>query len=93
MSNYLIKPNVWQSLTDVMGTNYDSNKTYAIHVNEVNRGCLRIENTSSVPDNEMRGREIPQFSVIYLDKEVGNDVYLMASDTDINICIFEITNS
>lgn len=37
-------------------------------------------------------KKIPQFSVIHLDKDVGDDVYLMASNTDININVFEITS-
>lgn len=92
--NYIVKPHKWQPLSDVMALDYDHNVVYALHVNEVNRGCLRIEYTSGVPDNQKdRGRELPQYSIMYLDKDIGDDVYLMASDTDIDINIFEITNS
>lgn len=92
--NYIVKPNKWQPLSDVMALDYGHNKVYALHVNQVNRGCLRVEYTSRVPDNNSdRGREIPQFSVIHLDKDVGDDVYLMASNTDININVFEITST
>ena len=55
---------------------------------------MRVEYTSRVPDNNSeRGREIPQFSVIHLDKGAGDDIYLMASNTDININVFEITST
>jgi len=90
--NYTVKPDAWQPLSDVMGQDYDHNITYAIHVNEVNAGVLRFEYTSAVPDNKKdRGREVPQFSVIYLDADVGDDVYLMATNTNIDINVFEIT--
>lgn len=90
--NYTVKPKQWQPLSDVMGQDYDHTINYAIHVNEVNKGTLRIEYTSRVPDNKNdRGREIPQYSVIYLDADVGDDVYLMATNSNIDINVFEIT--
>lgn len=88
--NYIVKSGAWQPLSDVMALDYDHTVKYALHINETSRGMLRIEYTSAVPTINDRGREIPAFSVIYLDKDVGDDVYLLSTGDNININIFEI---
>lgn len=89
--NYVITSESWVPLSDVMGQDYDHTVKYGIHVNEVSIGLLRIEYTTTVPTDEDRGRELPQFSVIYVPADTGDDVYLRASNNDININVFEIT--
>lgn len=87
--NYKIKKGEWTTLKDVMGSNYDATRNYAIHVNEISLGFLKLYYSDSVPTvNE--GREIPQHSVIHIGVDEGAEVYLMGTCADVDINIFEV---
>lgn len=77
MSNYTVTT-TYQTLSDILGADYDATKDYHIHVNEIAMGLLQISD-----NNTSMGKQYPSFSDFVVDK--GATVYLKGTNIEVNI--------
>ena len=68
--NYTIT-NEWQSLSTIMGTDYDADAQYRVHNNVEKPAKLCITEVEN-PTNDITGKIYPEYCDIYLDKSLNS---------------------
>lgn len=86
--NYIVPVNRWIPLSDLMNQDYDHTKDYIIHVNDIVSGLLQYTKRKDTPTNKDVGQQYTKFSTINVGANVGDDVYLRATATPINIEVY-----
>lgn len=89
MANYTVTSKDWVDLETLMDDDYDSSKDYALYVNRVLfPGLLAVDTGSSKPTDI--GKLLPEFATESIGVGAGSTFWLKATNTDVNIYIYEI---
>lgn len=90
MKNYKI-PMKYCPLSDIMGQDYDHTKAYKIYINEISLGLVNyMYDETNAPTANLRGMELKSFSIIDVNADTGDHVYLKGSGSVVDICIIEV---
>ena len=95
MANYTVTPTA-QTLDTIMGADFDSSKTYSIHINQCAPGVLQVIPGTKTDDtldayDGSRGTEYPEFAEL-LNITNGDEVYFKSSTmNEIDIYVVEVS--